>query len=164
MRLEIPALTNDIKLDAVLDDWAGEHCTADFVEFDICTACVGGATYEGIWDHSAAAFGWSAANLYAGMMVYDDDGRQNAISGWKGDSVQIMFTTAARDPAGNSLTQKWVTRAVSSPSTTACTRTALALTRSTSPPRAAARLMAPRRGGGDGEQVAEEESVEGEDP
>ena len=125
MLWEIPAYTGGmITLDAELSDWdgiayksqspfrpcdkdaEGVACTAPFVEFDICTACVPDFTWSGIWDHSeATAFAWTPAALYCGMKVYDDT-HQNPGSGWNGDSVQVMFTNEARSKDGNTLTNE----------------------------------------------------------
>jgi hypothetical protein len=105
-----------ITLDGDLSDWDGVEfkaqtpfrpcdrtadgdCDGAFVEFDVCTACVSTATYTGTADHAAAiSFSWTPESLYAGIKV-SDDFHQNPNSGWNGDSVQIMFTNAAR-PAG----------------------------------------------------------------
>ena len=62
-------------------DGQNDACTAPFVEFDICLACVGGATWTGVTDHSiATAFGWTPAALYCGINVFDDT-HQNPGSG-----------------------------------------------------------------------------------
>merc|ERR1719162_1920688 len=112
MRWNIPSTTN-IDVDGELSDWDGltyksqssfrqcnkvdgELCTAAFVEFDTCVACVATATWTGITDHSeATAFAWNSENIWAGVKVIDDT-HQNPGSGWNGDSVQIMFSNQAR--------------------------------------------------------------------
>ena len=76
--------------------YPGRPCAAPFVEFDICTACVGEATWHGVSDHSmAAAMAWTPSTPYMGINVLDDT-HQNAGSGWNGDTVQVMFTNAER--------------------------------------------------------------------
>ena len=70
-----------------------------FVEFDLYA--VDDADYLGVTDHSVAqAFAWTPAALYYATKVYDDT-HQNGNSGWNGDSVQLMFTDAARSESGN---------------------------------------------------------------
>ena len=93
------------------DKVGGALCTAPFVEFDTCVACVSGATWTGITDHfDATAFGWNSAAFYAGIKVYDDT-HQNPSSGWNGDTVQIMFTNAARPQGGTATTGEIATPA-----------------------------------------------------
>jgi hypothetical protein len=85
--------------DGLNDAW-----TAPFVEFDVCLACAGGAAWPGVTDYSiATTFGWTPGALYCGINVFDDT-HQNSDSGWNGDTVQIMFTNAAREQGGTALT------------------------------------------------------------
>ena len=99
MRWEIPAVPT-ITLDSDLSDWAGvPYMAQTFVEFDLYA--VDDADYLGVTDHSVAqAFAWTPAALYYATKVYDDT-HQNGNSGWDGDSVQLMFTDAARSESGN---------------------------------------------------------------
>ena len=120
MRWNIPS-TGFITLDGDLSDWdglayktqtpfrncdkvGGAPCASPFVEFDVCVACVGSATWTGITDHSeATAFAWNSDTMWCGIKVIDDT-HQNPGSGWNGDSVQIMFTNAARPQGGTAKT------------------------------------------------------------
>jgi hypothetical protein len=89
----------------------GAPCKAPFVEFDVCVACVGGATWSGPDDHSTAiAMSWTPGTLYAGINVRDDS-HQNPGSGWNGDTVQIMFTNAARPQGATAKTGEIATDA-----------------------------------------------------
>ena len=86
------------------DKVGGEPCSAPFVEYDVCVACVSRATWYGPLDHSeATAFTWTPGALWAAMNVADDT-HQNPGSGWNGDTVQIMFTNAARPQGGTAKT------------------------------------------------------------
>ena len=85
--------------DGLNDAW-----TAPFVEFDVCLTCAGGAAWPGVTNYSiATTFGWTPGALYCGANVFDDT-HQNSGSGWNGDTVQIMFTNAAREQGGTALT------------------------------------------------------------
>jgi hypothetical protein len=122
MKWDITPATGQIMLDGDLGDWTGVSyksqsafrpcdkgadgttCASPFVEFDVCTACVADAMWYGITDHAeATAIVWSPVAIYMGTKVWDDT-HQDPGGGWNGDSVQIMFTNAARSPLGTAKT------------------------------------------------------------
>ena len=45
----------------------------------------------------AVAFNWDPDALYIGLKVIDDTHQLNGLSGWNGDSVQVVFADAARE-------------------------------------------------------------------
>ena len=56
-----------------------------------------GGVWNGIDDHSAAfAVAWSTTDVYLGLKVIDDTHQLNGLSGWNGDSVQIVLADAGR--------------------------------------------------------------------
>ena len=74
------------------DNPSGPPAGTDFVEFQNW----GGGTWNGPLDHSTAiTMAWTPNNMYMGIKAADDL-HTNANSGWQGDTVQVMFTSAAR--------------------------------------------------------------------
>ena len=57
----------------------------------------GGGIWNGIEDHSVAfSVAWDPTALYIGLKVVDDTHQLNGLSGWNGDSVQVVLADDAR--------------------------------------------------------------------
>ena len=97
-----------ITLDGNLGDWIG---TGDiFAQTPFLpsgTGCCGGTLtvfdeyaggiWNGINDHSVAfSMAYDSSALYIGLKVVDDTHQLNGLSGWNGDSVQVVFADDSR--------------------------------------------------------------------
>jgi hypothetical protein len=106
--MQYTAPRNTIALDGDLADW---DCTEYFSQTPFVPSGTVGADADlvifdeyagGVWngpaDHSmAVAFNWDPDNLYIGLKVIDDTHQLEGLSGWNGDSVQVVFADAARE-------------------------------------------------------------------
>ena len=98
----------NIDLDGNLGDWIGTGEVFGQTAFlPSGTGCCGGALtvfdeyaggiWNGVNDHSCAfSMAYDSTALYIGLKVVDDTHQLNGLSGWNGDSVQVVFANAER--------------------------------------------------------------------
>jgi hypothetical protein len=97
-----------ITLDGNLGDWVGTGAVFAQTPFlPSGTGCCGGTLtvfdeygggiWNGINDHSIAfSMAYDSSALYIGLKVVDDTHQLNGLSGWNGDSVQVVFADDTR--------------------------------------------------------------------
>jgi hypothetical protein len=97
-----------ITMDGNLGDWgAGGVVMGQTPFLPSGTGCCGGGLtlfdeyaggiWNGINDHSTAfSMAWDSSALYIGLKVVDDTHQLNGLSGWNGDSVQVVFADDTR--------------------------------------------------------------------
>ena len=97
-----------ITLDGNLGDWVGVGPVFGQTPFiPSGTGCCGGTLtvfdeyaggiWNGVNDHSTAfSMAFDSSAIYIGLKVVDDTHQLNGLSGWNGDSVQVVFADDAR--------------------------------------------------------------------
>ena len=115
--MKYTAMSRAIEIDGDLRDWRGLEVKSQTPFQRQCAKCYqqancfcpdnpnpfmvfetfNGGIYEGIYDHSLAfSTAWQPDAFFLGLKIVDDT-HENVGSGWNGDSIQLMFTNAARD-------------------------------------------------------------------